>query len=300
MPVVDYLDAAHNLPTVEEMRTRWCFGLPLYAKAPTEWTAAGQVLSDTDIENFIRSAISNVEKELGVFLKPTIIRNHFDAYTKGLKEGEDYDLLEPAYDYKYDSFNNWGFVETRQYPFISIDSFKLMLPNGQLVLDFGDPALGGMPPKPTSWIKPYPKQGQINLVPYSGISSVFFVGGGSASAGSLSILGNLWTRDLPQCLWLDYTAGFELGKVPASVRNVVAKMAAIDILGIAGDATLAGIASYSTGIDGLSQSVSTTASATNATYGAHILQYQKEIDAFFDPKSGGARTYYKGFTMTVL
>jgi hypothetical protein len=300
MPVVDYLDPSHNLPTVAEMRTRWCFGLPLYTKSATQWTPAGAVLADEDIESFIRAAISDVEKRLGVLLKPTIIRNQWTAYQQGLTEGTDYDILEPAYDYQYDNFNNWGFLETRQYPFISIDGFKLVLPNGQRVLDFGSDQLGGLPPNPASWIKPYPKQGQIQLVPYTGVSSVFFVGGGDASAGGLSILGNMWTRDLPQSLWLDYTAGFALGKVPASVRNIVAKIAARDILGIAGEAFLAGVASTSSSLEGLSYSVSTTASATNTTYGAHILQYHNEIEEFFDPRKGGARTFYKGFTMTVL
>jgi hypothetical protein len=300
MPVIDYMDARHNLPTVEEIRKTWCFGLPLYAKSATQWTAAGQVMSDEDIELFIRGAISDVEKQLGVLLKPTIVRNQYTAYLQSLQEGIDYDILEPAYDYAYDRFNNWGFMQTRQWPFLSIDGFKMTLPNGQQVLDFGSDQLGGMPPKPTSWIKPYPKQGQIMLVPYTGVSSVFYVGGGTSSAGALSILGNMWTRDMPQCLWLDYTAGFALGKVPSGVRNIVAKMAANDVLGIAGDALLAGIASMSTSIDGLSQSISTTASATNNTYAAHQLQYQKEINAFFDPKHGGARSYYKGITLTVL
>jgi hypothetical protein len=105
---------------------------------------------------------------------------------------------------------------------------------------------------------------------------------------------------MPQMIYVDYVAGYKIGAVPEDIRNAVAKIASIDILGIAGDAILAGVASLSTGIDGLSESFSTTASATNATYGAHILQYQKEVDALFNPKSGGARTSERGFTFTVL
>lgn len=297
MPILDYLDASHNLPTADEMRKRWCFGLPLRAKAATQWTSAGQVLAKEDIESFIRAAIGEVEKKLGVLLKPTIIKSQFSAYMQGLTEGTDYDMSEPAYDYAYDQVSKWGFLQTRQWPFISIQGYKLMLPNGQQVLDFGDERLGGLPPKPTSWIKTYPKQGQILLVPYAGVSSVFYVGGGSGAQG---LLGYQMMRDLPQSLWLDYTAGFALKGVPEIVRNTVAKIAACDILGIVGDSELAGVASYSGGIDGLSQSVSTTATSTSSTYNSHILQYRKEIDAFFDPKDGGARTYYKGFTFTVL
>ena len=39
----------------------------------------------------------------------------------------------------------------------------------------------------------------------------------------------------------------------------------------------AGIASYSLGIDGLSQSISSTSSATNAGYGARILGYVDDL-----------------------
>ena len=57
------------------------------------------------------------------------------------------------------------------------------------------------------------------------------------------------------------------------VRNILRKL-----VGIAGDLILgAGIAAQSIGVDGLSQSISSTSSATNAGYGARIIQYQKEI-----------------------
>ena len=60
--------------------------------------------------------------------------------------------------------------------------------------------------------------------------------------------------------------------------NLVGKLATFGPLGIAGDLILgAGIAAQSLGVDGLSQSISSTSSATNAGYGARILQYSKEI-----------------------
>ena len=60
--------------------------------------------------------------------------------------------------------------------------------------------------------------------------------------------------------------------------NLTGKLATFGPLGIAGDLILgAGIAAQSIGVDGLSQSISSTSSATNAGYGARIIQYQKEI-----------------------
>jgi hypothetical protein len=169
------------------------------------------------------------------------------------------------------------------------------------------------------WVKLYGKQGQIHIVPYAGDPTLFAILGGSQT-GYPFITGQLNTN-LPQMHYIDYIAGLGMRTevetqdpttgentlvvkylIPDDIVNVVAKIASIDILGIAGDAILAGVASMSTSIDGISESVSTTASATNATYGAHIIQYQKEIDTFFSSANGGvnARTSIRGITMAVL
>lgn len=306
MTVVQYTDSNHNLPTPAEIRTNWCFGLPLYAKQATQWTQAGQVMADADIQKYINSAIKEVERRIGVFLKPTVIKCDYTAFTQNLVEGTDYDLSEPPYDYAYDQYQNWGFMQLRQYPFLSVEGMKMVLPNGQQVVDFGDPSLGGLPPNPKSWIKTYKEVGQVRLVPYAGSPSVLSVAGWAGSSAYPMFMGT-WDSDVPQSLWVDYTAGFGLGKVPDDVRNIVAKLAAIDVLGVAGEALLAGIASQSIGMDGLSQSFSTTASAENTTYGAHVTQYKKEVLEFFNEgggggttQNGGARSYYKGFNFTVL
>lgn len=300
--VVPYNDPGHNLPTVDHIRTRWCFGLPLYAKSNTLWTRAGEVMKDPDIQSFIDSAVKEVERFLGVYLKPTIIKCTHTVYSQQLVEGVDFDLSEPPYDYYYDQYSNWGFMQTREYPFISVEGLKMALPNNQAAIDFAHPATGGLPPNPASWIKINGEVGQVRIVPYSGGSAVLAAGLGTSSM----FLGS-FSRNLPQALCLDYTAGFATGKVPPDIVNVVAKIAACDLLGIASEALLAGVASVSTGIDGLSQSYTTTASAENMTYGAHIIQYRKDVDSFFnvsggggDIRNGSARTYYKGFNFTVL
>jgi hypothetical protein len=72
--------------------------------------------------------------------------------------------------------------------------------------------------------------------------------------------------------------------------------ASMGALNIAGDLIAgAGIATKSLSMDGLSQSISTTASATNAGYGARILQYNKEIDE----RMKNLRNYYLGIQMVV-
>ncbi len=72
--------------------------------------------------------------------------------------------------------------------------------------------------------------------------------------------------------------------------------AAIGPLNIAGDLIAgAGIANKSISLDGLSQSIGTTSSATNSGYGARILQYEKQMKHMLE----GLRTHYTGIQMVV-
>lgn len=91
-----------------------------------------------------------------------------------------------------------------------------------------------------------------------------------------------------------YTTGFT--KVPENILNAIGMMATINLFHIAGDLILgtAGIASQSLGIDGLSQSISTTASATNAGYGSRVLGYVNALKEQL-PK---LRDFYRGFNFT--
>jgi hypothetical protein len=268
-----------NLPTPSEVRNRWCYGLPLTNEA-------GRPMADADLLVFLEAAISRVERELGIFLKPTVIACNPD---ESMVKGEDYEKEEAPYDYDVKAWMTYGFLQLKQRPVQKITGLKLVLPNGQIIMDFM---------KRPEWIKLYKDNGQIHLVPYAGDPALFALLGGSQS-GFPFVTGTM-NRNLPQMIYVDYEAGYSLYEIPNDIRNVVAKIAAVDVLGIAGDAVLAGVASLSTSIDGLSESFSTTASATSATYGAHIKQYQEEIDSLFDPRKGAARTSERGFTMTGL
>lgn len=66
--------------------------------------------------------------------------------------------------------------------------------------------------------------------------------------------------------------------LPAPIVRAVGLQASTLALGVAGDLIAgAGIATQSTSLDGLSQSIATTASATNAGYGARLGQFEREL-----------------------
>lgn len=81
---------------------------------------------------------------------------------------------------------------------------------------------------------------------------------------------------------VSYVAGFDgvTYPYPPGIKMAIGQLAAMLPLDTAGDLIAgAGIASYSTSMDGLSESVSTTSSATNSGYGARILSYQNQLKA---------------------
>jgi len=113
--------------------------------------------------------------------------------------------------------------------------------------------------------------------------SIAFIPARSATSNIItglsgSIFPVLVTRGewIPDFWKIEYESGFD--KIPLDIVDVIGKSASIDILNVLGDILLgAGIANQSISIDGLSQSVGTTQSATNSAFGARIGQYEREI-----------------------
>ena len=95
--------------------------------------------------------------------------------------------------------------------------------------------------------------------------------------------------NLPHLFEISYVAGFE--KIPPNILDLIGMLASFGPLNIFGDLIAgAGIANVSLSIDGLSQSIGTTSSATNAGYGSRIIQYTKQIKEQIPI----LRKYYKG------
>lgn len=267
--IVQYTDT--NIPTASEVRNRWCFGLPLIKDD-------GSTLTDPDISAFIMEAVKSMERRLGIYLKPTVIACNPEE--RGLVKGTDYEVYEPPYDYDSKSWMNYGFTQLRQRPLRSVEGYKLVLPNGLVIMDFMQ--------RP-QWLKIYPEPGQIHIVPYAGDPTLFALLGGSSS-GYPFVTGSI-NGNMPSMIYIDYTAGYELGDIPEDVRNMVARMATIEILSLSATALFSGVQSASTSIDGLSESVS------NAMYTDRITQLSQKVEEFFDPAKGGARSSERGITM---
>lgn len=103
--------------------------------------------------------------------------------------------------------------------------------------------------------------------------------------------------DIPNYFDVQYVTGFDVDNIPYDVLDLVGKLAAIRMFHIAGDLVLGnGLSSISLGVDGLSQSVSTTKSSNSSAYGARITSYLKDIEA----TSKRLKVFYKSLNFAAL
>lgn len=113
--------------------------------------------------------------------------------------------------------------------------------------------------------------------------SVWLVPNGQGNITSQAILGGTAPfallgqgSQVPNYWKLRYITGFN--KLPMDIVNVIGKLAAINIFNILGDLIIGnGISSQSIGIDGLSQSISTTATAGKSGYNARVTMYLADL-----------------------
>lgn len=155
----------------------------------------------------------------------------------------------------------WGF-QLDEFPCVSIDQVSIKLP-GQPEFVF-----------PDSWLQKDLALGVVDIVPDtpSALNSLYpgFPGSGYS--------GPAFAKITPQAITVKYVAGFPLGRLPENIKAMIGKEAASGPLNIGGDLVGgAAIASQSMSMDGLSQSVNTTSSATNAGFGSRLIQYNQEL-----------------------
>jgi hypothetical protein len=218
----------------------------------------GTPYPDALFQFYIQSAVQFVQDKLDITLPVTTV-------------------LDERQDFMRDDYQKFMWLQLLQRPVISIERLRLVLPIEQTIVNFD-----------LSWVYPDKDSGHVEIIP----------GGGTLVLGQLGYLHPILkgaNKYLPQAFRIDYTAGFET--IPADIREVVGMLASMGPFNIAGDLIAgAGIASQSLSLDGISQSINTTSSATNAGYGARILQYLKQLKEQWPV----LRDKYRGLRMVVV
>lgn len=257
-------------------------------KVDTDLIMTPQQLRDTYMWGV---QVKNAE---GVELGDDVYKFYLEA---AQQEIEDYfniklkrQVIQETRDYIWDDYASYGFVRC-SYPVCRAFYLKGMFGEAEQIV------------YPPEWLSTK----RSNEVPEMYFRNVYLIPnvGGYTNNGTHSgvtfngIFGaNLLWRSktwIPNYWHIRYVTGFS--KVPMDIMNLMGKMASINLFHIAGDLILgAGIASFSLGIDGLSQSISSTSSATNAGYGARVLGYLDDIKRLLPV----LENKYRGFTVSVL
>lgn len=251
----DVLAQATPVLTVAELKDNYLFGIAVRGLDGVE-----------PPESFFAFHIANAtawaERELELSITPKV-------------------FTDEQHDYHLNDYRVFAFIQLNHWPLIEVTGVAARYPTDVLIYDF-----------PLAWVKSYPLHGHIHLVPTAGtISQVIFSNGGSFIPliyQQLSYLPNLWH--------VTYAAGFKDGLCPKDIADLIAKKAAIDVLHIAGEIIRGvGVVSESLGIDGLSQSVSTTKGQGNL-FAHRIKIYQDEIKE----NVRSLREFWKGIKLQSL
>lgn len=221
-----------------DIRADYLFGLVAHVKKVSS-------LSDTYIENKIREAEDDFERDLNIFLSAKRIKCEPQV------GDTDWDYKEPAYDYETDFFSGerWGFLRLRKYPIQSVESIVFAFPTL-------DTKVFNVPP---SWIKVDDQFGFVRLVPTQAAIYASFTG------FIFSLISG--GRSLPQSLFVNYTAGFkDQATLKQDHTDILEHLKRCMVLNILDDAFVPG--SFSQSGDGLTQSFS-----------VELSKYREQVEA---------------------
>ncbi len=224
----------------------------------------GQMFTDEQIQWFIDAATREMERQLNITIIKRRIKSDFTVESKHLVKGVDYDDEETPYDFSFRKIQRYGMIQTKQRPILNVTRCTL-INKGQN--DDVDLLPSVVPDKKNGVIK-FLKRPWKPSDTWTGINDAICRFGAET-----------WNPHLFYAI--DYDAGFETSdEVPQDLRHMIGKMAAISLLNVIGDGLMSGFSSSSLSMDGVSESFSSTQSATSAYFGARIAVYQKEVQEY--------------------
>ena len=252
---------------VQQLKRDYLFGINVMDQE-------GNPLSDESYRVFLDNAISTLEHQLDINITPTNVTE--------------------SKDYRLNDYSDWGFMYLNEYPVIKLISLEMVY--------FENAA--NQPETiqtiPTEWIRLQDMDGIIRLIPNARFPANLQVdnsGNFFPEVLRSNMVPNLWR--------INYISGFSDGKVPNIINQAIGMMAAIQAMNLGGIQVFGpGVASKSIGLDGMSQSISTTVNAENGAYSPVIHAYQNLLYGTKENDHNGLisilRDYYKGESVGVL
>ncbi len=253
---ISYQKNVGQVISAAEMKALYLLGLPL--TSPNSIT-----ITDDVIDQQIKQAQDELEDDLNVKL-----------VRQGYQEDRDF---------QYSDWIEWGYMPVT-YPVVDPFSLQGFL-NTTMQIDY-----------PKVWLSAKKQIGDenwqrnISLVPLQGSNTS--LSGTSIYVGISPYVGYFGNKTIPNYWKCTYVTGFN--QVPQLMFKALSLMAKINLLPlISMNITQPGIASKSIGIDGLSQSVTTTASSSKIAFGALADYEQAQLDRVMQ----SLRNRYQGITL---
>lgn len=223
----------------------------------------GLTYEDSYYQSFLNQKLAETEKELNIVIRPHLVNERVD--------------------YNQTEYNSYTYIRTNERPIIQVQKLKMMFSN-EPVMDY-----------PDGWLKVNNLFGQVEVQPTLLLQSAtgtlpnnLTVAGYPASPASLIPYSN--PNFIPQMFGVSYIAGM-LPQPPEEVGinrewyphpdliAYVAKKAAIEVLERWGRTILgAGIAGFSTNVDGIETQINSTQSAeyTGSTADINLMKEDME------------------------
>lgn len=238
------------IPTAAQVKTNKLFGIPLVSNL------TGEELQDEAIDFYIKTAISEIEHSLDLYITPV--------------------KFYERYDYDRHSFSwNYNYLKLDHRPILEISKVELSFSN--------DAAVDGFVQFPLEFVHTMPQEGVMQLVPAFGTSLSGFLL--SAFSGvQYHSLHHTGLNHFPGGVRIEYTAGFCHDKIPAIIAELIEIKAAMNILSLLGPVLFPNN-SVSIGIDGTSQSTS----GPGPNFFANRLQQLKDLE---DKTMDAVQNYY--------
>ena len=228
----------------------------------------GSYFTDEQIQWFIDAATREMERQLNITIVKKRIKCEDVIEKDHLVKGADYDDEETPYDFTYRKIQRYGMIQTKQRPILNVSRCMML---NKSINDFVPREVNLLPSTVLD-----KKNGVIKFFdrPYKPSDTWLGISQAISRYGA-----ETWNTHLFYSI--NYEAGFETSDdVPSDLRHMIGKMAAISLLNVIGDGLMSGFSSSSLSMDGVSESFSSTQSATSAYFGARIAVYQKEVQEY--------------------
>ncbi|GHT84383.1 hypothetical protein FACS1894137_07350 [Spirochaetia bacterium] len=241
--------------TPDDFRFTWIWG--------TDFKATnGMSFTDEQIRYYIDAAMAEMERRLNITIKKVRVRCNPEE--RHLVKGTDYDVEEGYYQFRMHKIERQGLISTRKKPINKLHKLRLLSRYSAPTMDLTDSTIV----EKTKGLLRFTKRPIRPSETSYGIQTAI----------------NPYGSELlnPYLFYLvDYDAGYDsAADVPADLRHAIGMMTAIALLNIIGDGLMSGFSSSSLSMDGMSESFSSTQSATSAYFGARIKVYEDELAGY--------------------